>query len=183
MKDVRKILVVLVIAVLYGFFVFSLIEAVFPSPKYEDFCGRRAPVMPRNIDVNCTEFRAPKESQEACIEQEGFIEYEFSTNGCAVGYKCNTCQNELERAREGYSLMFFILSAFLGLIAVALGLYLPVAKEINQWIASGFMLGGLASLFIGTVRYYEDMIPWLRPIVIFLEIALVIFVSRKKLNK
>ena len=183
--DVRKILVVIVIAVLYSVFVVSVIEAFYPSPKYDDFCTERfAPPLPRKLEnYNCTDFQAPQEAIDECTYKKGFIHYTYDAYGCAIDYECDMCQKELSDARKEYTLIVFIISAVLGLVAVAAGFYIPVSRNsVSEWVASGFILGGLASLFIGTVRYYQDMQPFVRPVVILIELVLVIFLTYKKLN-
>jgi len=44
--DIRKIIIILVIGALFAFFVNALIEAVYPSPDYNDYCEDRAPLLP-----------------------------------------------------------------------------------------------------------------------------------------
>ena len=56
MADVRKILVIFLIGILYAVFVQSLIEAVYQQPRYEDFCNQQAypvPMTPVAKEVNC----------------------------------------------------------------------------------------------------------------------------------
>ncbi|MFH1408523.1 MAG: hypothetical protein ABIH34_01320, partial [Nanoarchaeota archaeon] len=69
-------------------------------------------------------------------------------------------------------------------VVIIIGLYLPAEKNVlNEWIGSGFLLGGLITLFIGTALYFSDFLRWLRPIVILFELGLVIFISYRKLKK
>ncbi|MBU1198888.1 MAG: hypothetical protein KKF46_02990 [Nanoarchaeota archaeon] len=45
MADVRKILVVFLIGILFAVFVYSLTEAIYQSPQYDDYCGVDRPRM------------------------------------------------------------------------------------------------------------------------------------------
>ena len=183
MVDVRKILVVIVIAVLYSVFVITVIEAFYPSPDYDDYCRDTRPVVPRKLSHNCSDFEAPEVAWDDCDKDDGVIQYKYDAYGCAYDYECNFCQKDWKDARKGYTLIVFIISAVMGLAAVAAGFYIPVAKNrINEWIASGFILGGLTSLFIGTIRHYEYMQRFVRPIVILFEMVLIIFLTYKKLR-
>ncbi|MBU1198887.1 MAG: hypothetical protein KKF46_02995 [Nanoarchaeota archaeon] len=105
-------------------------------------------------------------------------------DGCEIDPFCNYCNAGLDEAREKYGLIVFIISSVMALIAIAVGLLLPVSKNnINEWIATGFLLGGLITLFVGTARFYADMTRILRPIVILIELAIVIYLAYKKLKK
>ena len=190
MTDVRKILVIFLIGILYAIFVQSLIEAVHPEPKYEDYCNQpmypvAAPLSnPKNQanlevePVNCTPIVSVQ------CGKGGNLQFNYSSDFCPTSSYCDYCNNYLQKAQEKYRLIVFIVSSIMALIAIAVGLMLPVHKKpINEWIGTGFLLGGLITLFIGTIRYYEDMTRILRPIVMLLELALVIFLAYKKLKK
>ena len=76
-----------------------------------------------------------------------------------------------------------MVTALLGLVAIILGLYLPKdINSLNEWIGTGFMFGGLISVFIGTARYFQDMHKIVRPIIILIELILVILITYKKLK-
>ncbi len=186
MVDLRKVVVIFVIAVLFSILVFSTIEAVYPRPKYDDFCSREEypkPVLNRNAESkNCSELIVPEDFREKCNEKDGRIDYKYDAYGCAVDYSCETCHNEYDKAQEFYNMFVFIIAALSGLVAIIIALYLPATKELNEWIGTGFMLGGLFTLFFGTAMYFGDMARYLRPIIIFLELVIVIFLAYKKLS-
>jgi hypothetical protein len=112
------------------------------------------------------------------------VQYKYDSNGCATGSYCDYCNVELEKAQEQYRLIVFIVSSAMALVAIGIGLILPVKKNpLNEWIGTGFLLGGLITLLIGTIRYYSDMTRVLRPIVLLIELGIVIFLAYKKLKK
>jgi len=154
--DIRKIIIILVIGALFAFFVNALIEAVYPSPDYNDYCEDRAPLLPGEMPGEDT--YSPDEDKE--------------------------CYQEFENDREKYNLVVFYVSVILGMIAIIVGLMLPSERDdLNQWIGSGFMLGGFFTLFVGTIRAYGDLHRVIRPIILLIELLIVIYVSYRKIGK
>ncbi len=151
--DIRKIVIILVIGALFAFFVNALIEAVYPGPEYDDYCE---------------EFVKPYPLDEERVDEGAWSE----------------CQDQYDSAREKYNLVVFYVSIIFGLLAIVFGLYLPSHKDdLNQWIGSGFMLGGFFTLFIGTIRAYGDLHRFIRPIALLIELMIVIYVAYKKIGK
>ena len=190
MIDLRRVAIIFVIAILYAIFVNAFIGAFYETPKYEDYCKARyyapekaAPV-PVGTNIKCPSYNQPaQEELDKCSEQKGYPEYKYDANGCAVEYKgCNFCQRDFDNANQKYNFVFFIISSILAVIAIGIGLYLPTKNSLNEWVATGFMLGGLATLFFGTFRYYEYLGRYVKPIVILVELTIVIFLSYKKLQ-
>jgi len=186
MADVRKIAIIFVIAVLFAVFSQALIEAIYPSPKYEDYCtyvgGPKAyPVYaPGDTSKNCSFL-----DTTPCERSRGFAEYTYNNaTGCPVSFTCNYCQIDYDKANEKFNLFVFIVSSVIGLIGVAIGLFMPAKKDdLNEWIGTGFMLGGLIAIFVGTARYFAEMGRYIRPVVIFVELVIVILIAYKKLKK
>jgi len=186
MVDVRKIIIIFVVAILFAVLVFSVIEAAYPSPKYEDFCkqnmySKPAPVVKEPVDCKLIDISA--QDQKACDDKKGVIEYNYDSRGCATSYKCNTCNNEFQLAQEQHSKYVFYISAVLSLIAIFIGMFLPAQNNtLNEWMGTGFMLGGAFALFFGTASSFIFLDRITRPIVIFCELALVIFISYRKIG-
>jgi TRAP-type uncharacterized transport system fused permease subunit len=188
MADIRKIIIIFVIAVLFSVLVFAVIEAVYPQPKYEDYCKNAnipaATEKPCISQQTCPEINISQAERDACTAKKGNIEYtNYDTNNCPKTYECNTCQNEFNLAMEKHSRYVFYISAFLALVAIFLGLYLPAKKNsLNEWVGTGFMLGGTFALFFGTLTSFMFLDRYVRPIVIFLELVLVIFITYRKIG-
>jgi len=184
MADARRIVIIFVIAVLFSILVQSTIDAVYERPRFDDFCGVDRPrTMPIKDISNCEVLDVPDEFTDECVEKKGYVSYNYDSNGCADEYKCEMCNIAYDEEQQKYNLVVFIISAIAGLVAIVLGIYLPGdSKTLNAWIGTGFMLGGMISLFIGTARYYQDMARFIRPFVLLFELVIVIFVSYKKLN-
>jgi hypothetical protein len=184
MVDVRKIIIIFVVAILFAVLVFAVIEAAYPSPQYEDFCKDTARTMPIVKEpTDCVLINISQQDQSACDSKKGFIEYNYDSRGCAVSYDCNTCNNDYNQAQQQHSRYVFYISAVLALIAIFVGMYLPAQNNtLNEWMGTGFMLGGAFALFFGTASSFRFLDRIVRPIIIFLELALVIFVSYKKIG-
>ena len=188
MIDLRRVAIIFVIAVLYAIFVNALIAAFYSEPRYEDFCKQRFyPEKPYPAAVerkDCPKYKEPtQEDLDKCSEQKGMPEYRYDAFGCPTEYKgCNYCQRDFDNANQKYSFNYFIISSILALAAIAVGLFLPETNSLNQWIATGLMLGGLFTLFFGTFRYYEYLGRYVKPLVILAQLLIVIYLSYKKLR-
>ena len=188
MIDLRRVAIIFVIAVLYAIFVNALIAAFYVEPRYENYCKQRySPAVPYPVEkttVTCPKLNAPSQlDKEKCVNDKGQVDYLYDANGCPVQYKgCNYCQKDFDNASQKYNFYFFIISSILALVAIAIGLLLPPSNDLNEWIATGFMLGGLVTLFFGTFRYYQYLGRYVKPLVIFAELVIVSYLAYRKLK-
>jgi hypothetical protein len=187
MFDLRKILVIIIIAVLYVVLAFAVTHAIIQKPDYNNFCGQQgmltAPVKIAMETGNCTAFQVESAYEKECYAKRGYVEYKYDSRGCATEYYCNTCNADLEDATKKYDFWLFIIFSIMGLIALVIGLKLsPEQNELHKWVGSGFTAGSLAVLFIGTAIHYNEMLRYLRPFVILAEIAIVIYVFYKEMS-
>ena len=186
MVDIRKVVIIFVIAILFSVLVFAFIEAFYPSPQYDEYCINENIMVekPYVSQTTCPEINISQVDRDACTLKKGNIEYtNYDTNNCPKSYRCNTCQNEYESAMKNHSKYVFYISAVLALIAIFIGLFLPAkTNSLNEWIGTGFMLGGAFALFFGTASSFRFLDRIIRPIVILLELILVIFISYRKIG-
>jgi hypothetical protein len=151
--DIRKIIIILVIGALFAFFVNALVEAVHQNPDYDDYCG---------------EFEKPYLLDNEDVDDAAW----------------DACREEYDSAMDKHNLVVFYVSIIFGMIAIIVGLMLPTHKDdLNQWIGSGFMLGGFFTLFVGTIRAYGALDRIARPIILLIELLIVIYVSYRKMGK
>ena len=168
------------IAILFAFFVYFTIEAIYSSPKYEDFCKNnyfREPTPPKiNGQVNCTDTWQSKEVQD-CSANKGNPEFKQDSNSCDVFDKCNYCNKEFDEFNNKYQRNVFIITAIIGIIAIVFGLYFGI-----EFMAGGFLFGGIITLAYSTIRYFSkgNVDNWLRVIVLFIEILILIWIGYKK---
>ncbi|MFC1647993.1 hypothetical protein ACFL1B_00900 [Nanoarchaeota archaeon] len=185
MIDLRRIIIILVVAVLFAVFVFSTINAVYPDPEYEDYCRDEyaVPKPIREVDnSNCPDHNISQEEIDACVDTDGRPSYKYDAYGCVTSWECTTCHNDYDAAQEKHHFWSFIISAIFGLIGVMISLFMPMEKEtVHEWVGSGLMLGGMFAIFFGTAIYYGDLHRYIRPVVILIELILVIILAYKKL--
>jgi len=186
MVDIRKIIIIFVIAILFSVFVFAIIEAFYPSPQYEDYCKSNiiSTEKPCISQQPCAEVNVSQANRDSCAAKKGIIEFtDYDSNSCPHDYVCNTCQNDYMLAMKQHSKYVFYISAVLALIAIFIGLFLPAKQNtLNEWMGTGFMLGGTFALFFGTMMSFRFLDRYIRPIVILLELILVIFISYRKIG-
>ena len=188
--DLRKIIVIFLIAVLTAVLAYSITAAVMPKPQYEDFCTgefypRIEPMQPyKQIapEYTCPAFD-DTQAQE-CSKTKGMPEYKYNEYGCPIEMtRCNYCQNNFNEAEKKFNFILFVTDAIIAFIAIMVGLNLPDKKEVSTWIGTGLLFGGLISLFFGTVVYYTNLGRYIRPVVIFIELVLVIYLAYRKLSE
>ena len=172
MPDIRRIIVILVIAVLFTMLINVSHDAVYPQPEYNDFCRDNYPKAMRIQPEQCPDIQTVE-----CAR--GQTAYRYDAKGCPSEAYCETCNEELQQAQERYSIVVFIVSAITGLVALVVGLHV----NLNEWIGSGFLLGGLLTILVGTIRYFGEMGRYVRPVVILFELVLVVYLTYKKLGK
>ncbi len=179
---VKKIAVILTIAILYAVFSFSISDLLMPNPDYGEYClntGKYSYAQPVNKSI-CNFTEPSEQFTSNCTSNHGIIEYEYETN-CPIDYRCNTCSYYYDLAYRKHKRMGFYATTILGVLAVIAGLYVNFKKEVLGWIVSGFLIGGMLSIFSGTMSYYDYIESLMRVITIVLEIVLVILVAIKKI--
>ena len=185
-EQLKKLSVIVTIAILFTVLVFSISDLIVEGPNYSEYCNDFRYSSPRDIAVpnDCPDAVVPgNDFMRNCHADGGYVVYDYDSDGCAIDYECNTCNVLYNEARSTHRMVMFIVSSLLGLVAVLVGLHLKPKTEILEWVYSGFIIGGLVSIFIGTVNYFGDMNRFVRPLVMIAEIILVIWVGFKATTK
>ncbi len=178
--DLKKVMLSLAVGILAALFIGFLIEAIYPSPQYDDYCNRGSEI-PRPI-VNNQElcnYEYDIGFRTQCIEEKGMIRQEYDANGCVIEETCNYCEKEFKEINENYNRNLFYITAPIALLLIILGLYLPVYIDA---IAGGILLGGILTLVQITTRIFGNLGKWPRVILLGLELALVIWIGIKKVH-
>lgn len=176
-SSTAKYLLILTITILFAVFVHATSSAIVPEPQYSDYCDD----MPRPYKMSCENYTPPQSAYEQCNEQNGQIRIytqeaaNASNESTSCTYECNTCSHELELARADSQLVYFIVSVILGLIAIIFGI--RAKSDFAHAVGTGFVLGGLLSIYIATLQYYSNMLRVVRPFAIFIELLLVIYIA------
>lgn len=181
LENVKKFGIIIVIAILFGFFSFSIVDLVAEEPEYEDFCKERAqPMRPLKNSEACQAFREPTEAEsDDCELRKGNIVYSYDAEGCPTSFECSMCRLAYDEASKQHRLIGFIITSLIGVIAIIVGLYITSKKDVVEWVFSGLLIGGIISIFIGTMMYFQDMGRFVKPFVLLAEIALIIWIAVK----
>ncbi len=165
--------IILGIAILLSTFVFVTSDVLIDEPHYQDYCKNdiRAPVLEK--DANCT-YSIPASEQD-CYGQEGIPTYDYDEQGCRIFKECSFCNLQYEDARERYSNTLLFILAPLGALAIILGVYYKI-----EFIGTGFMFAGIIIMLLSTVQNFDNLNEYVRMIVVFLELMLVLFIAYKK---
>lgn len=94
---------------------------------------------------------------------------------------CNptfTCQKDFEIAQKNYNKNVFIALIALGIISLLLGFWIKNSTAVSL----GFTWGGVLSLIIGSIRYWADMDEYIRFVLLFAALALLVWMGIKKLG-
>ncbi len=172
--ELKKISITLAIAVLFTAFILVAVDAFYPRPKYEDFCSRDMGPRPLSNEEAKCDYSQTQEEYD-CVNGNGLPKYKYDSNGCRVFDKCDYCNKKFEQASSKYENALFLILAPLGAIAILLG----VSYKID-FIGSGFMFSGIILMFLGTVQNFDSLNKFLKVIVIFMELLLVLFIAYKK---
>jgi hypothetical protein len=185
LDKIKKIGVIIVIAILFSMFCFSLVDVAMERPNYSDYCDEKpVPLRPIQKDMECPALEEPSSLERAeCSKTDGNIEFNYDNSGCPVSYECNTCRGGYEEASENYRLIAFIISTLLGISAVIAGMYIKSDNEIVEWVYAGIVIGGIATIFIGTMQYFGDMGRFIKPFILLAVIALIIWVAVRTAKK
>lgn len=199
--DIRKVAIIFIIAVLFSIFTFTTIDAIYPTPEYNDYCNstiysKQLITKTSCVDVGGNWIENPELRVASLDNQYDCTKINEQNNNITLNCKIITqetngycestfqCQKDFDQANNKQKLVLFLIATISGLIAIIAGIYLsPEKNEINNWIATGFMLGGLINIFFGTVFYFQYTDRIYRPLIIFLELALIIFITYKKIGK
>jgi hypothetical protein len=152
MKDYRQTLVIIVIAVLFTIFVQTLVDPFITTDNND--CYEARPYKP-NVS----------EAEQLAINED-----------------MQVCYDALEEQREKEQLLVFIISAVVGIIAILVGLSMQTTSSFNFMMANGLVLGGLFTIFVGTMRGWGGLGEFIRPVVMLAELVIVSYVAYKRLN-
>jgi len=173
---IKKVALTVGIAVLFTLFIVFLVDAIYKSPKYEDYCTQ--PYFPKQVKNNCQPIYDEQLIQQ-CYKDKGELRYNYDEKGCEKEAYCDSCYKGFNEADSKYNKNIFFISAIVAIIAILVGLYLP--KRVDA-IASGFIFGGILVLLQGTVRVFGDLGKWSRVIVLAIELILLIWIGYKKVK-
>lgn len=136
-----------------------LVESIYPSPDYDDYCGDIKVLRPIAVDKEIVEV-----DQAQCEEQRRT----WRNGYCDYYYKC---QEEYNEARDKHKFVMFIVAAISGLVAITFGIILALPS-----VSSGLMLGGNFLMFFGTAQYWSNLNNWIRTLILGVVLVVLVWV-------
>jgi len=165
-KKLKTIILSVIIAIVLASFVIYLVESIYPSPDWEDYCGGvKAPRMAIEEKGDIVEV-----NQVTCEADGGT----WRNNWCDYHYEC---ENNFDEVRDKHRLTMFIVAAITGIIAIVAGIILALPS-----VSSGIMLGGGFLIFYGTAQYWDELSNWIRTIILGALLVILIWLGYKKLQ-
>lgn len=180
---IKEMLMALAIAVMAALFVGLLVDAVYPAPDYDTYCHgegglRPYPAKGQGVQDTCEDPSfLYREEIDACTKEKGFPDFEYDKDGCQQYASCNFCNRDYTLANKKYNRnIFFIITpvAVAGIIAGLLYTF--------EVAGTGFMFGGILLLVYSTGRYFSDMSKFMRVVVVFAELLLLLWIAKKKIG-
>ena len=164
--DLKRKLLALAIAIVLVSFIAVGIDTFYKEPKNNCYDESSRP---KAVISNCELFQEPNKT--SCFIQQQ-IYYENQS------IEQQRCYEAFQPIDNLYKRNVFIILIILGVLCVVLGL---LVKKV-QALSFGLMLGGLISIIYGIIRYWAQMNEYLRFIVLGILLAILIWISYKKLK-
>lgn len=174
-SNTKQRILTVAIAVVLTLFVAYGISVFYEAPKYEKFCGvEPKPVYLNETSCNASEGKWNPNYYPCPAEANGI------SGKCAEGY-CDadfTCRKEFDLRNEVYNRNVFVVSLFLGLVLMILGITLKLES-----VSVGIMGGGALVIFYGVMRYWGELGKYWRLLLLGLVLATLIWIGYKKFGK
>ena len=165
---VKHIILAIAIALLSVFFFAYAVQAIYPGPKYDDFCDE---------DL----YRVSADSQVDCEAVGGrWTDYEKDSLNMEISGWCDkdfACRNEYNDVREAYERTVFFANLIIGVIVLVGAFFLAL-----EAVSAGLMGGAVMLIFYGTIRYWGNLSDIWRTVVLGLSLVVLITLAYKKLK-
>jgi len=158
--NAKQIILAIGIAIVFAMFISYGVETFYPSPDYDDTCGKY-------YDY----------SQEQCVVENGKWD-QFSTDSTGFCNPPRSCENKFDEEMEKFSGVFFLTAIITGLIGTALGIFL-----IKGTVSIGLLGGGIFIIFIGTMSYWRFANDWVKFVALGAILTAMIYLGYKFLDK
>lgn len=164
------------IIIVSNLFVNYAISLVYPEPKYPDYM-EYCPA--KNINPA---MKTAEECQVAGGAWTESVDINSKYSGvCDLNFTCNEKYNqEMKKWTEiskVYNRNVFIVLAVIGVVLLAFGSLI----NLNNLILSlSSTWSGVLSIVIASVRYWSDAGNWLRVLILFLALSLLVYLAAKK---
>ena len=148
------------------FFFAYAVQAFYPAPVYEDFCGDKPAAVIDNLnDCEAVGGRwdsfvdVPKE-----VGRAGYCDVEF------------TCREDYSEARKPYERNVFFANLGIGLIVFVIAFFL-----VKEAVSSGLMGGAVMLIVYGAMRYWGELSDIWRTLMLGVALVVLIWLGYRKL--
>ncbi len=118
------------------------------------------------LPEECTRIQGTFIKTKECVNRMGY---------CDLNYYCNL---EFTGVNDVYRRNVFITQAILGILIVTAGIILALPS-----VSAGIMSGGVITIVIGIVQYWDLLNKWLRLLILGLVLIILIWLGYKRLGK
>ncbi len=163
----KRVIFSVAIAFVAVFFFAYAVQAFYPAPDYEDFCG----------DVRD---RVNLNDEASCVEAEGrWTDYEKDSLNMEISGWCDedyVCGEEYREARKPYERNVFFANLGLGIILFVVAFFLGL-----EAVSSGLMGGAVMLIVYGSMRYWGELSDVWRTLMLGVALVVLIYLGYKKL--
>ena len=169
----RNVVMGIGILIVYALALFQGIEAFFPGPEYEDYCGARVP-RPIALDGRDCVFSQELETKaQTCYNIKGEFVYEYDSNGCPIEGVCDECRIDYEKDLDDYSNQIFIYMMILGFFVLVIGLVFLKKEPVG----SALIASGIYTVFYGVVVNWRNFGNSWRFLLLFALLVILIWIG------
>lgn len=160
--NVKNFVLGIGIVVVFALTLWQGIEAFYPSPMYDDYCGKiREPIpMPVDKDINLYQ------NATWCAENNG----NWRNGYCDFYYEC---QKQFDEVQDKHAKIAFIISVIVALIAIITGYAILSIEPVG----SALIGSGIWALFYGTVINWRNFTNIWRFLLLFAALVLIIWIT------
>ncbi len=173
----RWVLVAGIAVVLNLFFNYSIF-LLYEAPQWENFCPREQVNISPKTQEECVakggSWNVGGEVSEKPVVSQPISQPERVT-WCDVNF---TCQKQFDEAQKVYNRNVFIALVILGAISIVVSFLIAQITAVSI----GLSIGGVLSLIVGSMMYWNDMGDYLRVIVLGIALVVLIWLGIKKIK-
>lgn len=176
MINVKNLVLGIGIIIVFGLALWQGIEAFYPSPNWEKYCGAPEKNIPVYTETQCTDSRGRWTPYDVIAMQKGLAQGNTNITGyCDMYYQC---QKDYDAAMDSHSKAVFLISLIIGIITLIVGFSILSIEPVG----SALMASGIWAIFWGTAINWRNISSIWRFLLLLLALILLVWITLK-LNK
>ena len=163
----------------YALVLWQGVQAFYPAPEYEDFCGSREfRVFPPEGSLDCVISGELRNKMNSCSDVGGLVRNQYDDGGCVIDIECDECNLNYDSARDDYSRNIFFITLIVGVITLIVGFSILKIEPVG----SAVLGGGIWAIFYGTVWNWRNFGAGIRFVLLLIVLTILIWIAIR-LNK